>query len=245
MKKVMLPFLCLLVLSCTSNEDDPVIASNSNEDSFQNSGNLYIESGICKCPNAAVGDQDNIEGTVYTAVDNSSIREQLDKGNINLCTTLVTNMSGTSNPFTNFFNNNSFNANIGFWDVSNVINMDGMFFDATEFNQDISQWDVSGVENMGSLFKNASSFNQDISGWDTSKVTKMLDLFAQASSFNQDISGWNTSKANNMDGMFREAQLFSQDLSGWCVQNISALPENFAPNSGLSEAQFPVWGSCP
>ena len=134
-----------------------------------------------------MGDQDRIEGTIYTAVDNSTIKAQLDSGNINLCTTLVTNMSGTSNPFANFFNNSSFNANIGFWDVSNVTNMDGMFFGASDFNQDLSQWDVSQVDNMGSLFKNATSFNQDISGWDTGSVTKMLDLFALASSFNQDI----------------------------------------------------------
>lgn len=244
MKRILTLLLCQMLFSCGESKDKQVMSSPT-EDFFQNSGNLYFESGICKCPNAIVGDQDRIEGTIYTAVDNSTIKAQLDSGNINLCTTLVTNMSGTSNPFANFFNNNSFNANIGFWDVSNVTNMDGMFFDASDFNQDLSQWDVSQVDNMGSLFKNATSFNQDISGWDTSSVTKMLDLFALASSFNQDISGWNTSQATSMDGMFREALFFNQDLSGWCVQNIESLPDNFATGSGLSEVNYPIWGICP
>jgi surface protein len=244
MKRNIIPLLCLLLLSCSDNNDDSAM-NTLPTDSFENSGNLYFESGICVCPNAVVGDQDKIEGTIYTAVDNNTIKAQLDRGNINLCTTLVTNMSGRANPLANFFDNNAFNANIGFWDVSNVTNMDGMFFNATDFNQNISQWDVSKVDNMGSLFKNASSFDQDISKWNTGNVTKMLDLFALASKFNQDISGWNTAQATSMDGMFREAQLFNQDLSGWCVQNISSLPDNFASASGLSESNYPVWGNCP
>lgn len=241
MKKTLTLLVITLVLSCSKGEgvESPTTVT------FENSGNIYFENGICKCPQAALGDQDKIDGIVYTAVNNTSIRTEIAKGNIYLCTTLVTDMSGTSNPLANFFNDNSFNGNIGFWDVSNVINMDGMFFNADSFNRDITNWDTSNVENMGSLFKKALSFNQDISDWDTSKVTKMLDLFALAKAFDQDISQWDTSSATNMDGMFREAVLFNQDLSTWCVENINTLPENFASKSGLSEEYFPVWGTCP
>ncbi len=241
MKKTVTLLVITLVLSCSKGEG---VESPTNV-TFENSGKIYFENGICKCPQAALGDQDKIDGIVYTAVNNTSIRTELAKGNIYLCTTLVTDMSGTSNPLANFFNDNSFNGNIGFWDVSNVINMDGMFFNADSFNRDITNWDTSNVENMGSLFKKALSFNQDISDWDTSKVTKMLDLFALAKAFDQDISQWDTSSATNMDGMFREAVLFNQDLSSWCVENINTLPENFASESGLSEEYFPVWGTCP
>lgn len=241
MKKTLTLLVITLVLSCSKGEgvESPTTVT------FENSGKIYFENGICKCPQAALGDQDKIDGIVYTAVNNTSIRTEIAKGNIYLCTTLVTDMSGTSNPLANFFNDNSFNGNIGFWDVSNVINMDGMFFNADSFNRDITNWDTSNVENMGSLFKKALSFNQDISDWDTSKVTKMLDLFALAKAFDQDISQWDTSSATNMDGMFREAVLFNQDLSTWCVENINTLPENFASKSGLSEEYFPVWGTCP
>ena len=241
MKKTVTLLVIVLALSCSKSEDIESPPSIT----FENSGKIYFENNICKCPQATIGDQDKIEGIVYTAVNNASIRIELSKGNIYLCTTLVTDMSGTSNPLANFFNDNSFNGNIGFWDVSNVTNMDGMFFNAESFNRDITHWDTSNVENMGSLFKNASSFNQDISNWDTSKVTKMLDLFALAKAFDQNIGKWDTSSATIMDGMFREAILFNQDLSSWCVKNIDLLPENFALESGLSEEHFPVWGTCP
>lgn len=239
-KKLILIVLAL-TMSCSKSEniESPTLIT------FQNSGKIYFENGICKCPEAVVGDQDRIEGIVYTAVNNSSIRTEITSRNIYLCTTLVTDMSGTSNPLANFFNDNTFNGDIGFWDVSNVTTMDGMFYNASSFNRDISKWDISKVENMGSLFKNASSFNQDISNWNTSKVSKMLDLFALAKAFNKNISGWDTSSVTNMDGMFREAILFNQDLSSWCVQNINSLPDNFASDSGLNNDNYPIWGACP
>ena len=79
MKRILTLLLCQMLFSCgESNEEQEL--SSSTEDIFQNSGNLYFESGICKCPNATVGDQDRIEGTIYTAVDNSTIKAQLDNG---------------------------------------------------------------------------------------------------------------------------------------------------------------------
>ena len=241
----------LIILSCSKSEDDSSSYSTDikNNDINQpvNSGNIYFENETCKCPNALNGDRDVISGITYTAVDNSTIKDEIAKGNIYLCTTLVTDMSGTSvsNTFQNFFNNISFNSNISFWDVSNVINMDGMFFNADLFNQDISSWDTSKVENMGSLFKNASSFNQSISGWDTSKVTKMLDLFRGARTFNQDISSWDTVNVNSMSNMFNGATSFNQDISSWCVSNFSFEPDNFSTNSPLIDSYKPIWGNCP
>ena len=241
----------LVILSCSKCEDDSSSYSTDikNNDINQpvNSGNIYFENETCKCPNALNGDKDVISGITYTAVDNSTIKDEIAKGNIYLCTTLVTDMSGTSvsNTFQNFFNNISFNSNISFWDVSNVINMDGMFFNADLFNQDISSWDTSKVENMGSLFKNASSFNQSISGWNTSKVTKMLDLFRGARTFNQDISSWDTVNVNSMSNMFNGATSFNQDISSWCVSNFSFEPDNFSTNSPLIDSYKPIWGNCP
>ena len=48
-----------------------------------------------------------------------------------------------------------------------------------------------------------------------------------------------------MEGMFRDATAFNQDLSGWCVTNITAEPDNFATISALTNANKPVWGTCP
>lgn len=241
MKKLL--FLVILTLiSCGGGYGDETYASSS---SIQNSGKIYFEDNHCKCPQAQVGDIDIINGKTYVAVNNSTIKDEIAAGNYNLCTTLVTDMSGSGDSLTNFFNDNSFNSDISFWDVSNVTNMDGIFFQANIFNQNISAWDVSNVTNMGSMFKNASSFNQNISNWDTSKVTKMLGLFSEATAFNQNIEDWNTSNVTSMEGMFFEASSFNQNLSSWCVTNLSSEPQDFSTNSALLQENKPVWGTCP
>ena len=56
---------------------------------------------------------------------------QIKNGNINLCTSLVTDMSNL------FLANDTFNSNINFWDTSVVITMKSMFKEAVKFNQDI------------------------------------------------------------------------------------------------------------
>ena len=235
--------LFFIVTSCSG--DTAEDASLSDPYAPTDSGNIYFENGICKCPNAQVGDADTIEGKRYLAVDDNTIKAALDQGNIYLCTSLVTNMSGSLLPLANFFNNTSFNGAIGFWDVSNVTNMDGMFYGATVFNQDIGNWDVSNVTNMGSLFKNAKAFNKDLRNWSTSNVDKMLDMFRGAIAFNQDIGGWDTGQVTAMEAMFQDAIAFDQDLSNWCVTNIESEPINFAVNAALTISHHPIWGSCP
>ena len=103
------------------------MASSTTSSSTNNSGNIYFENGTCKCPNASVGDTATLDGLVYTVVDNSTIQGQVDNGNVNLCTTLVTNMTDV------FKDKSSFNSNINFWDVSNVTNMTDMFNGASLF----------------------------------------------------------------------------------------------------------------
>ena len=71
---------------------------------------IYFENNICKCPQATVGDTEVINGVTYTAVDNSTIAGQIANGNVNLCTTKVTNMGEL------FTDNSSFNTDISFWD---------------------------------------------------------------------------------------------------------------------------------
>ena len=261
----------------------------------------YIDSnGTCKCPDATVGDTAVINGTTYTVVNNSTIANQIGAGNYNLCTTLVTEMSGL---FAGGVDG-SFNANIGFWDTSNVTTMANMFDSATEFNQDIGSWDTSSVTNMSYMFQfasafnqdigswdvskvinmellfrnassfnqnigswdvsnvitfyyifwNASAFNQDIGSWDTSSVVSMNSMFLSATAFNQDIGNWNTSSVIDMWEMFKGASSFNQDLTGWCVSNFSSegnhlsnngSATNFSTNSALTNANKPLWGTCP
>ena len=139
----------------------------------------------------------------------------------------------------------SFNGDISNWNTSNVGGMSSMFRSASAFNQDIGNWDTSSVTIMESMFKTASVFNQDIGAWDTSSVTIMVAMFDQASAFNQDIGAWDTSSVTDMGSTFSNATAFNQDLSGWCVSSITSEPDIFATNSALTEANKPIWGTCP
>ena len=151
----------------------------------------------------------------------------------------VTNMGSM------FWGATSFNQDIGNWNTSNVTNMGGMFSFATSFNQDIDNWDTSNVTNMQRMFAYASAFNGDISNWDTSNVTNMQRMFAYASSFNADISNWDTSNVMYMESMFLEASSFNKNLTGWCVYWVIYEPEGFSTYSALTDANKPIWGTCP
>ena len=250
--------------SALTDANKPVWGTCPEVTNTDTTASIYFENNTCKCPQAVIGDTASINGVVYTVVDNSTIAGQIGNNNINLCTTLVTNMSelfekndsfnldigfwDTSN-VTNmsymFSGSTAFNQNIGSWDTSSVTNMNGLFNDATAFNQDIGNWITSSVIEMNGMFSPTASFNQDIGNWDTSKVTDMSYMFNDATMFNQDIGNWDTSKVTDMSYIFYVANSFNQNLSGWCVTNITSEPIPFSDLSPLSNANKPVWGTCP
>jgi len=52
-------------------------------------------------------------------------------------------------------------------------------------------------------------------------------------------------KVTNMYVMFYQATAFNQDLTKWCVTNLSPEPTDFSKDSALTEANKPIWGTCP
>ena len=182
---------------------------------------IYFENGTCVCPEANVGDTAIHENVTYTVVDNTSIRTEVNNGNINLCTSLVTNMSNL------FQDHETFNDNISFWDTSNVTNMRGMFYNANAFNQDIGSWDTAEVTSMQFMFANAYEFNQDITNWDTANVNDFRYMFASTQNFNQEIGAWNTANVTDMGEMFKGAIAFNQDIGDWNTSSVTNMNELF------------------
>ena len=75
-----------------------------------------------------------------------------------------------------------------------------MFANAYAFNQKVGNWDVSNVIDMNGIFFRASSFNQDISGWCFSNITSDPVVFTNNSSLtkaNKPI--WGTCTDNNIN----------------------------------------------
>ena len=232
-----------------------------------NPNNALINGNGCiECDNYAVGDTFVLNQKVMVVADRSMLNAALSNGDdlTQFCVSKVTNMSNL------FYNQNTFNQNIGNWDVSNVTNMmvmfhtatsfnqdvgnwdvgnvtdmTDMFYSASSFNQDIGNWDVSNVQGFSQMFRNATSFNQDIGNWDVGNVTDMMEMFVNATSFNQDIGNWDVSNVEYMDYMFYGTSSFNQDLTQWCVSNFSSMPTEFSTNSALTAANHPVWGTCP
>jgi len=188
------------------------------------------DNGIVKCQDAAPGDTGDISGTTYTAVDRATLDQLIDdEADVTtVCTSLITDMGSL------FQGENSFNQDIGSWDVSSVANMQSMFIFADEFNQDIGNWNISSVTTMRQMFYTASAFNQDIGDWNVSAVTDMSNMFVSATSFNQNIGSWDVSSVNSMESMF-SVTTFDQDISDWNVSSVINMKSMFQQASNFNQ----------
>ncbi len=93
----------------------------------------------------------------------------------------------------------------------NITDMQSLFFDNTTFNKNIGAWNTAAVTSMEGMFTFASAFNQDIGSWDTSSVTNMNSMFSFASIFNQDISQWNVAKVQEHTSFSTDSALSSEN----------------------------------
>ncbi len=211
-------------------------------------GPIYLdENGITiKCREwAQVGDSGEVNGSVYTIVDETMLMVMVTNGEdvTRVCTTKITDLSNLNTGSFNqdirswdvsnvidmsqLFFSSPFNQNIDVWDVGSVLSMERMFFDSN-FNRNIGDWDVSNVTNMFQMFL-SSQFNQDIGSWNVGNVTTMAAMFVQ-SDFNQPIGDWDVSSVTEMEFMFR-GTVFDQDIGNWDVSNVIDMSLMFAESA--------------
>ena len=109
-----------------------------------------------------------------------------------------------------FYSQEQFNADLGGWDVSNVVTMNSMFAKATSFKgSGLDKWQCSEqLQDMSGMFAGATQFNADLSRWDVSNVTLMYRMFEGATQFNGDLSQWDVSNVQNATAMFKNATAF-------------------------------------
>ena len=134
--------------------------------------------------------------------------------------------------------------------VSGVEDFTDCFSSCPLFNQSLTTWDMSSATSISGMFSGCSGFDQDLNSWGPSLAgcTSASKIFMDASIYNQPMDTWDTSTfaaIGGFDQMFENATVFSQDLSGWCVSQISYPAYRFNIGSALTNAQLPVWGTCP
>jgi len=147
---------------------------------------------------------------------------------------VVTGVNSSNDFYRMFENADSFNQNIGAWDMSNATSIQQMFSDANVFNNggssDINNWNTSGITNMSNVFNQAAAFNQPIGDWNVGSVTSFLQMF-RISPFNQPLSGWNIGEYVNgtisMLGMFASNSVFNQPIGSWDTSKVTNINTMF------------------
>ncbi len=133
----------------------------------------------------------------------------------------------------------SFNYNVEWWDVSNVVTMTELFC-RTDFNQPLLRWNVSAVTDMSKMFFNCTNFNQPLHTWNVSNVMRMDSMFAYCVHFNQPLCTWDVSNVTRMDCMFAYCVHFNQPLHTWNVSNVRMFRDLFNSCNSLQQDMLPL-----
>lgn len=125
------------------------------------------------------------------------------------------------------------------WDVSHVIDMQGMFHKCKKLvSLDVSKWDTSSCTNMAFMLCEASSLTSiDFENWNVSKVKSFDHFLAHSTNMVKfDISKWNvTSACKNLYAAFHSTNVASIDVTNWDVSNVIAFGKCFKAMSQLTE----------
>ena len=133
------------------------------------------------------------------------------------------NITGVTDLFSCFRDDDLFNGDVGNWDVSAVIKFDSCFFHADAFSgKNLDKWTPTATSStMAQLFSTLPLFNTDISGWDVSGVTDMTRMLEACTGFNQDIGVWDVGNVTTVLNMLNGSTAFDQDLGSWDITSLT------------------------
>ena len=157
-------------------------------------------------PNPFIG-MNNVNNSMNALFKDAdiSINPDISHWNVSSITNMV-NMFKNSKSITGEF--------IKRWDVSNVVEMGGMFYNARSFNADLSYWNVEKVNNMNNMFEGTPYFTgEGLQYWDISQTTKMFSIF-ENSAFNTDISNWNITRTFSLINSYNHEDI--HDMFAGC-----------------------------
>lgn len=144
------------------------------------------------------------------------IRDCIDKDIKNLNIIDVSAITDLSHLFTGI---ETEGIDIRYWNVSNVVNFNGMCFCSSKFNSDISLWDVSRGEDFTAMFFGCDKFCQDLSNWNMSNARLLNFMFALCYNFNSDLSQWDVQNVENFSHMFAMCRSFTANISNWKIDH--------------------------
>ncbi len=130
----------------------------------------------------------------YTHDDIMLILEGVD-------TSMIINMK---NLFAYFDTTNIAVLDLSYWNVSHVIDMEGMFAGCHNLTMlNVSNWDTTNVQNMSCMFAGCDRIEElDLSTWNVAGVVKMARMFANCSSLKKVDIEWQDIHAVDTASMF-------------------------------------------
>jgi surface protein len=139
----------------------------------------------------------------------------------------------------------TFNDNIGNWNVGKGTNFNSMFYALTlttggNFNNggdpSIGNWDMSSAVDLGGMFTYQGKFNQNVGAWDTGNVTNMTGLFYGNTGSpygifdnggSDSINNWNTGNVTSMSTMFTYQPNFNRNIGNWNTSKVTSMGAMF------------------
>ncbi len=136
-----------------------------------------------------------------------------------------------------------FDADLGRWEVKNLLNAAWMFCNCRSFrgtglehwrperlrhaermfsgcavlHADLSAWRVPELTYASFMFAGCRQFASDVSRWNPVDLMATDHMFAHCNQFNSPLNEWNMRWVSNAHGMFEQCKTFNQPLDKWVV----------------------------